>query len=50
VASSFEHGNEILGSIKGGEFLVQLREYDHCKNDTASRISLIEFCLNLCLK
>jgi hypothetical protein len=34
VVSSFENGNELLGSIKGREFLDQLCDYKFLKKDT----------------
>jgi hypothetical protein len=35
VAGSSEHGNELLGSIKGGEFLDQLSDCQLLKKDSA---------------
>jgi hypothetical protein len=32
VACSCEHGNETVGSIRGGEFLSQLSNYDFVKD------------------
>jgi hypothetical protein len=36
VASSCEHGDEHMGSIKGGEFLDKLSDYYLLKKDSAS--------------
>jgi hypothetical protein len=36
VAGSCEHGNEPLGSIKGGEFLDWLNDYHLIRKDSAS--------------
>jgi hypothetical protein len=36
VAGSCEHGNEPLGSIKDGEFLDYLRDYQILKMDSAA--------------
>jgi hypothetical protein len=33
---SYEHGNEASGSIKDGEFLDQVSDYQLLKNDSAS--------------
>jgi hypothetical protein len=35
VAGSCEYGNELSGSIRGGEFLDQLCDYQLLKKDTA---------------
>jgi hypothetical protein len=35
VAGCCEHGNEISDSIKGGEFLDQLSDYQLLKKDSA---------------
>jgi hypothetical protein len=40
VANSCEHGNEYLGSIKGGEFLDQVRDNQLLKKDSAPQICL----------
>jgi hypothetical protein len=33
-----KHGNELLGSIKGGEFLDQLRNHQVLKNDCSVKL------------
>jgi hypothetical protein len=35
VAGCCEHGNELLGSIKGGEFIDLLSNYQLVKKDSA---------------
>jgi hypothetical protein len=37
VAGFCEHGNKPSGSIKGGEFLYQLNDYEFLKKETAPR-------------
>jgi hypothetical protein len=37
VASSCEYDKELLGSIKGGEFLDYLSDYELFKEDSAPR-------------
>jgi hypothetical protein len=38
VVDSWEHGNKISGSIKGGEFLGQLSDFQSLKNDSSTWI------------
>jgi hypothetical protein len=35
MVGSFEHGNEPAGSIKGGEFLDHMSDYQILKKDSA---------------